>query len=120
MATINQIRHLLRHLDVSVKRKKGGKYPFTYRKTDFTVKESDVDRYLQLKENLSSPKETSISADYYYEHVVDFQGFRGMPSRFRMGREEALVVENKEKTEKISLTTIFSTSLTRRSKIKTS
>lgn len=106
MASIKEIRHLLRHIGVTVRRKKEGKFPFTYKNKDFTINESDVDQYLALKENLSSPKETSISADYYYEHVVDFQGFRGMPPRFRMGREDALTVENREKTEKISLTTI--------------
>lgn len=106
MATLKQAKELLRQIDVTVKRKSSGKFPFSYRNADLSIKESDIDDYLSLKNGITFPKETAISSTYYYEHVVDFQGFRGMPPRFRMRGNESMVVEDKEKSEKITLSTI--------------
>lgn len=103
MASIKEVRHLLRHIDANVERKSKGRFPVVYRNNRFTVKESDVDKYLSLQSDLRFGAETSIGTSHYYEHAVEFQGFRGMPPRFRMGRGEALELENKDQTEKISL-----------------
>lgn len=105
MARISDIRHLLRSLpNATVARKKNGVFPFKVRGLQFQVSESVIDHYLSVRDKLGRPHETAISMPGYYEQALEFQG--RVPIGVRMSRGEAIELENKEKSRKITVSAI--------------
>lgn len=86
MANINQVREILRGLNPEVERKVKGQYPVRLRGVSFTIKDSDVDAYLQYRDYIKRPEETAFFMPGHYEHVIEIQG-RG-PGAYRLFRDD--------------------------------
>lgn len=86
MASIAQVREVLRGLNPEVDRKVKGQYPVRFRGISFNIKDSDVDAYLQHRESIKRPEETAFFIPGHYEHVIEIQG-RG-PGAYRLLRED--------------------------------
>jgi hypothetical protein len=105
MGRISDVRQLLRSLsNLAVAKKKNGVFPFKVGEMQFQVSESVIDHYLSIRDNLVRPHETAISIPGYYEQALDFQG--GFPIGMRIRRGDAIEMENKEKSRKITVSRI--------------
>ncbi len=105
MARISDVRHLLRNIsNLAVEKKKKGVFPFKVGEVQLQVSESVIDQYLSIQDNLVRPHETAISIPGYYEQALEFQGHYPTPIRFR--RDEAIEMENNEKSRKITVSAI--------------
>lgn len=86
MATIEDVQQLLRHLhDAQVVRSDAGDYMITYCDAQLTLRDADVDAYIEAKPRIRRPVPPAVFMPAWFEQVVDVQS--NGPVSYRLFRD---------------------------------
>ena len=105
MAKLAEVCHLLRNIpNAKVSRKQGEMFPAEIYDYPVQISESLVNQYLDLRNQIKRPHETSMFISGYYEQAIEFQDRAPIASRIMRG--DAIKLENREQTRTISVSSI--------------
>lgn len=90
MAKVSEAREVLRGLSPKVGRKTKGIFPVEFKGINFNLKDSELDDYLDTRNEIVRPEETAFFTPGHYEHVIEVQG-RG-PGLYRLFRDNEEIV----------------------------